>query len=403
MKFPTVARLHFYSILAVAVTIPLTIKLNSIFLILCLLITIYRFFSEKLRLNNSKLVLHFCFFYGIFFWGLINSENLRPAYFDLEQKASLLVIPLMFSMIPTLDQEKVKRILLSFVISVLFVSLLSLRNGIYWGYSSDLLTNSLLVHRPYMGIYLVFSFFICVYYYPTFHNPKLKVGVVLSIAFLLFYLVLLFAKMAIVSFAVLSCFYFLSRLYTRNRSFVYYFIGILIASIIALATFTYQGREITKKVFTLREFEWKNYDEALVNSLNLRFIKWTCSAKVLMQDNNWLVGAGVGDVKAMLNKCYSDRLGESSFFVTESFNSHNQFLTIWLNLGLIGLFFLMYHYVVFFRIHIKRRDKLALLFTLGFFLAGVTESVLEVQKGVVFYSFFQSLFIFYHKDDSPVG
>lgn len=212
------------------------------------------------------------------------------------------------------------------------------------------------------------------------------------VVFYCFFLISLFAKMAFLVLAILLLLYLLIQLVKRNKHLI---VGLILVTTVSglsyLTFFTNKGKEVTETALSLTEFDWVNYDPLWVNSVNLRFIKWKCAAKILSENKNWLWGTGTGDSQPLLDKCYSDQLGPSSFFVTEHYNSHNQYFTTWLNQGLIGILFLLLHFGFFLRQHYLTGNTLGIIFTMGIMMFCITESIFEVQKGIVFYTFFQLL------------
>ncbi len=125
------------------------------------------------------------------------------------------------------------------------------------------------------------------------------------------------------------------------------------------------------------------------HSLTMRFYFWDAAVKVISQHP--VFGVGTGDVQAELNKVYerSDSPLEKDWYK----RPHNQFLTIMLALGIPGtvMFILSIFYPA-----IRFRNYLSVLYWPFFVLALVSfipEDTLETQAGVVFYAFFNTLFL----------
>jgi len=326
--------------------------------------------------------------------GLLNSQNLIPAFFDFEQKLPLLTLPLIFAMGTMIDEQKRSQIQMAFVMGTLIICLLNYRNGFYWVYSSpvEIAEKNLLIGRPYLGMYCVFCIFFCLKCFRICQDRWQKIATFFLVCFFFFFLLTLFAKMAFATLATLIFIYLLIELFKREK---YLILGIgltvTIAGVAYGAFLTGKGKEITTKALSFTEFDWINYDPQWVNSVNLRFIKWKCAAEVLAQNKNWLWGVGTGDTQQLLDNCYTAKLGADSFFVTEHYNSHNQYFTTWLNQGLISLIFLLLHFGFFLRHHYLTKNTLGIIFTIGVMMFCITESIFEVQKGIVFYTFFQLL------------
>jgi len=130
----------------------------------------------------------------------------------------------------------------------------------------------------------------------------------------------------------------------------------------------------------------------------LRVAIWKCSADILK--DQLLIGVGTGDVQDSLQQAYENR---KFYFASKynRYNAHNEYLQITLANGLPGLLILLscIGYPLF---HYRKKfsGNTYLLFLLLFIFAAVSESILEVNKGIIWYSFFNSIFAFgYLKSD----
>lgn len=392
----SVEKIYHFFLLLLCASIPLAIRLNSLLMVATFGLAAFHFFYTGKKLsNNTKYLWIFVVLYIIHFIGFANSEEFKPVNFDLEQKLPLLAIPLMIAIGPEITARHLFNNLCAFVCVLVIVCLLSFRNGFFIAYYDDALFDSLLVHRPYLGMYCVFAIFVCIEFFRSAQSAKIKGLSVLLVLFFILFLFVLLAKMAILGLFILGLIYLAVRLY-KSRKFALLTI-FLATGFIVLCYFTLineRGRDITHRLTTFSFFEWSDYDATIVNSANLRFIKWSCTAKVLADDHNWLFGAGTGDAKKMLTACYAERLGEDSFFVQRAYNSHNSYLTVWLHLGLLPLLFFVFHFLIILYKQFKLTTLIPLFFTLCIMTLSMSESIFEVQKGVVFYAFFQSLFLF---------
>jgi len=121
-----------------------------------------------------------------------------------------------------------------------------------------------------------------------------------------------------------------------------------------------------------------------------RLAAWKASAGVIR--NNWATGTGTGDDRDALKSEYA-RQG-LSFALEEELNAHSQFLQTFITLGLGGLVALSASlFLPLWRCrHTANRFYAAFLALV--ILNCMIESVFELQAGVVFYAFFNSLLLF---------
>ncbi|MCE3227344.1 MAG: Lipid core - O-antigen ligase [Bacteroidetes bacterium] len=125
------------------------------------------------------------------------------------------------------------------------------------------------------------------------------------------------------------------------------------------------------------------------HSLSMRPYFWKAALHIVK--NNSIIGVGTGDVQTEMNKAYVET--NSPLSKKWYKRPHNQFLTITVALGFIGLIvFLVSLFWPVFRL----RKYFHVLFWPFFYLAissFLLEDTLESQAGLTFFNYFNSLFI----------
>jgi len=127
----------------------------------------------------------------------------------------------------------------------------------------------------------------------------------------------------------------------------------------------------------------------ITNAVNMRVVNWRCSIEIII--DNLLFGVGTGDDKIYLNQCYLNyNMGINNPYL----NSHNDFLQTGVNFGLIGMF--LFGLVLFIPliVAVRKKHHLYVIFLILFTLSCLTVSLLNGQKGTIFYGFFNSLLVF---------
>ena len=159
-----------------------------------------------------------------------------------------------------------------------------------------------------------------------------------------------------------------------------------------VSNFEYPGWSFLRK----RTYELvTEYDEFVNNryvnghSLTMRLYFWKAAVHIIK--NNVVFGVGTGDVQAELNKTYV----ETKSPLKEEWykRPHNQFLTIMVALGGIGV--LVFLVSLIYPL-IKFRKNLHVLYLPFFIIAVISflvEDTLETQAGLTFFAFFNSLFL----------
>jgi O-antigen ligase len=120
------------------------------------------------------------------------------------------------------------------------------------------------------------------------------------------------------------------------------------------------------------------------NSVSIRVELWRGSWELIKE--HILFGVGTGDIKDELERKFT----EKKFFygAEKKFNPHNQFLHTGVMLGLAGGFLLILMLAVPAFQSLKNKNYLFVAFIAIVFLNCLTESILEVQKGVLFFCMF---------------
>lgn len=134
------------------------------------------------------------------------------------------------------------------------------------------------------------------------------------------------------------------------------------------------------------------------HSLTQRFEYWKASWNVIKR--NVLFGVGVGDLEKELFAEY-DKM-HSKLAMEYRLHPHNQFLSIALCFGIVGLlWFLVALFYPMIKLG-KHYDYLYLAFFIILICSFFTEDTLETQAGVTFYAFLNSflLFVFRNKEEN---
>jgi len=104
-----------------------------------------------------------------------------------------------------------------------------------------------------------------------------------------------------------------------------------------------------------------------------------------------LVGHGNGSEKGLMKEAYFRNGLYISYL--ESFNVHSQYLSFLFRMGILGLLLFLFVLYYAFVAAFKTRDFLFFSFLLLIAVVSVSENILDVNKGVFFYSFFMAFFL----------
>jgi len=120
-----------------------------------------------------------------------------------------------------------------------------------------------------------------------------------------------------------------------------------------------------------------------------RLLSWDASLKAIAASP--LLGYGPGDTQENLNRIY--RSNGYSEPLKRNLNSHNQYLQLWLELGLIGLTLFLLLMVLLFRsgLNSQNRSTLVMGIFLCLLITGLFESYFNRYSGLVFFCFWWCL------------
>lgn len=398
----------------IAITLVFWPLLNSI---ICFLFFIYwLLFSKKefsLKTNKSQTLLLFLSLYIVALIGSLYSVNIKEAMLEVKQKIPLALFPIILGTTRGVTRKDTEKILISFSLATIIGSFICLLNGLiyYLNTGSKIKLSGydlIILKQTTPSIFCVFVVFsvsyiankIADHYIRDLTNKYIRwfwVGFFFNFGFML----LLGNRMTLFCFALIVIYYLFCYFKTfRQRVFViliFVFANVFIVKI--NPRLQKQWQEI---IDIYRKNEIKlDEDKSLGREwggASIRIAIWRCSWDIVKK--YWITGVGNGDVQDFLQKSYEDR---KFFFASRynRYNSHNQFLQQLLSTGLLSVFLFCLCLLVPLKNSLFiRRNIVYTFFILTFAIVCITESLLEINKGIVWYSFFNSIFAFQTTNNS---
>lgn len=382
------------------VFLPLLTAWFSIFLFVYWALFATKDFSGR----RMPMVLLFFSLYLLVIIGSFYSGNKEEVLFKLQQKSALGMFPLVFGTAAAFTSTVYHRILTAFAWFTLAGCLFCLGYGLthliqtgsaemMYGYQmvvlKDMSPFMLALYCLLSAIYLLTA----VYKRACTDGDRTKYIVVLLVLSL--FLFVLGNRNVLFSWSVVIIFFFLHRLFKGYVRLLA--IGMLVAMFAAAIAF---NPSLYRQVRDLTDFSASNSieldaDKSLGRGWGgkaLRLAIWRCSMDVIMAHP--LTGVGSGDVQDSLQAAYERR---KFYFASRynRYNAHNQFVQETLAYGIAGFILFAASLLVPLFLHWNNGwRQLYILFLLSFFIICLTESILEISKGIVFYSFFNSIFAF---------
>lgn len=356
-------------------------------------------FKERHRI----LTFSFAALYVLYLVGMLYSKNLNYGLFDLQIKLSLILFPLIFA---TVDRDFPFRRLIINVFKafiagcmtgtlVLFLFPVTLyfytgsRNPSVFFYT----TFSKFIHVTYLSMYLNLAISVLVYYLirkKHFLTNKIRILLTIPAIYFSFVIFLLSSKAGIFSLLFLSLIIILYLLVINKQVWKGLFFLLLVMVIFytgfRFLPVTAERFEKTESVLSQQEPSSPENMESNSERLDV----WKADIELIRKHP--VFGVGTGDVKDALLSEYQK---ENKLYVFNMrLNAHNQFLQTYIALGIFGALSLIFMLVLPGWLAIRRIHFIYFSFLAVFTFNLLFESMLEVQAGVIYYAFFNSLLFF---------
>jgi len=386
-------------------TLPFDMIFSSALLILLAVTTFFDLSYEKVK-SIPKPFIIFQVVYLLSLSGYVYSFHKSNAGFILEKQMALFLFPLIIPLAINLNQDKIKFTLITLSISSFF-SILFLFTCVFWNVLFDLqvpffstlssgmffnhqFSQPLGIHAGYLSLYVSLSIVFIIRNFKKEFNPSFKVLLVAILMVLLVGLFFLASRNSII--AVSFILLFVMPFFRLKKKAVYF-------ALITLAVFL--SFLILNKVPYLKERFSSEMILDMNSSLGMntannfkvlepRFDRWLATIELIKKSP--LIGFGTGDEEQMLKTAYMKHGLYISFLL--EFNAHNQYLSILVKHGLIGLVVFLAALFYYFKLAIASRDFMYISFLLLICIGFFTENILDANKGIFFFAFFNALFGF---------
>lgn len=381
-----------FSIIIICFSIFLPPFFKSISITLLIFSILGAFFTKtytpKLNLNKDFLLLFFFFFLHII--GIFYSSNKDFAFFDIQVKMPMLILPIIFLFIPKnfLSKDKLLTyslaIIIGLVLTIFYCFILGIIRAI--NNSTPLISEifytklSAGFHPSYLSLFAVVVL-ILTYKIPLnkfINATKSNLIKIAIIALISVFLVMLNSRAGLL-ILIIAYLWILFDMFFIKKSRLYAIITFIIILVSALFI-------INSEFLSMR---YSNAIEDFSKNDNIKHETSSVSQRAFIYSNAWnlvsdnlVFGVGTGDVKSTLEELYK----KENIHFYSYLNAHNQYLQTTIALGLLGLLNLV---LVFLFPMIKMLKKKEYFLLITFILIGFSflfESMLERSMGVYFFS-----------------
>lgn len=398
------------------VTLPLTIIMSSASIILLVLVWLAegRWREKIIRFREATWVWPFLLFFVLHLAGLMYTDDQQRGLMEVEKKLTFFVLPLIAASGQSIDGRWITRFRNGFIGSCLLVVVISLALFVFtmtlgpgkpalnfdpatqatykalnpdssagWEYLSYIQIGDWIdIHPAYFSMYLIFCIVMLLEEVWVKHKPWAIRGII--ILFFTCFVGLLSSRMAILALPIVLTYFFtqISTPIWRKLSVTGMMMVLLV--IILWINPISRFRVFQEPIHTSVHLNGAQYGW---NSIRYRVIEWQAGWESISQ--SWLIGAGTGDGQQQLSSFYASH----AFPVLAlGYNAHNQYLQTSIELGLTGLMTLLVCMWPGARPNAKK-NPVHTAFIILILLMCCTESMFARQKGIVFFTLFQSLFL----------
>jgi len=392
-------------------------------------------------ISSNSFFLAFIIFYILYALSFFWSENQSFAIADLVLKIPILILPLIMLSHEPLSIKEINKLLLAFSLSVIVLNCYCFFDALF-NYLNNRNINEFFygsltvnMHTAYQATFTSFSIFILVYIYL---NKEYSHNWIFSflIALQFLFLFLLSSRMQMLCLSVVTPIFLIFHYYLKQKIYLGFSYTILafVVSYFLVSTPSVLNNRYKQTVSHI-----SSIGNDSQNSDPRKFI-WKKAIDVIKY--NWLFGVGVGDAKDVLVSSYSkesskpitdhavdstinilkanskylntqvkkltsdhtklkkeseniliQQINKYRFFAKKKYNFHNQYLQTFATVGCFGLIILIYLLSHLFIVSIIKKDFIVSAFLFLIAMSFLTESMLERQAGVVFFTFFYLLLV----------
>lgn len=386
-----------FFLIGFSITLPLSENVNTWFLIgtglLCLFLAVKYKLITFLQSNFILLLIPSSLFLLKLF-GIGYSISMDLGIKEATRAISFLVLPFSFLVLSKLYKVKAtvlvfKALVLGCLIAIIIcwynaitaviMNNEPISNLLGWKRSNEYLTRIIDIHPPYLGFLLLTSILFLFKHYVYKKTNRLKKYLVVFVITL--FIVFIFHLVARNTILTLILFFIGFLVYSKNWKY-------LLASLLFLVPFSFFVLNQESDYLKRKYYKMLNLNNDEIGDKRLH--RLDASWEVFL--NNPIIGPGIGNDDVLRQEQYKIRGYELAY--QKKLNAHNQYFEYLSTFGLVG--FCTFLFVLLFFIKLSLRNEnyflLALLFV--FSMACITESVLERELGIKYFSLILGLILY---------
>lgn len=386
----------FYGLCGVAIFLPWRAHYTNVFVVASGVLWLLYIRQNRMYFSRNAIwfILLLISIYIVEVIGMSYTENVSYGLHRLESKLSIVVFPVII-LASGINRSHVDRILAVFTASTFIACLycvyvafreISIAGKPYSSFFRDpeysnisLTTPINILHPTFLTLFICLAVFSIVTYL---RHQRKHYWLLLVIAFLIAFSFQLASRagyLAMLCTMILIGFSFIGL--RRKVALAAYCLVIIIAFVLSITMFPTLKQRLVQTVLEA------DITKEQVNSVSYHFKSWTCAVESWL-DGHILFGYGTGDEVITLSECYQERK-----WAEYGHDAHNEFLSSLVKHGLAGFIILSAMFFYPFYLSVKYRDLRYFSFLVIILICFLSESMLRGQTGLVFFTFFNALFL----------
>ena len=414
-------------------------------------------FDQKFKLNEQQLKLKWAYIIFALTWliyliGMFWTQNSSVGWAQVSKKLGFLIFPVIFvvSDMSYIDKTRLKAIGNALILGCILFFLMNFVYAVYdvifnGATTSRFFDENLMklyyVHHSYLSMYAGLGLMFCFMGIFGESNRKVKIFNILAYITLVIFIILIRSRAGLLCMVLLFVLQWIWLTFIMKKKKLGAIMGcIFLAAVVAtIVVFPSSVARITTTI----------HDLTTEHANDHRMVQYKGYKPVLQE--NWLFGVGTGDRTDVTQEAYHiykqniiEKIGPEvaaqidkitacdyyeptdemradmrkealrygrdpevvnaylvdylyvNFAIDKGINAHNQFFETLISVGVIGVLLMLAYFVIPLVLWIKRKkfDMLYFSFLLMIGFNMLFESVFEVQMGIIFFGFFNSL-LFY--------
>lgn len=329
--------------------------------------------------------------------GYFYSQNKAEAASLIERQLVIFIFPLLIPLSIHITKERIRVLLTTLSISCTLVVIglftycvyviLQLKLPIHHLLSEDFFnhnfSNPIGIHASYLSVYLSLSLIFLITLLST--KKTIKNVIVGFTLFILIVGLLFLAARSILIYTIIITAVIYPVFYVKQKGkYLLYFSVIIGLSFLFIAKNQFLNSRFSKDLMEDINFKSSYNNQEVIEP---RSERWKLGIQLIK--NAPIIGHGTGDERDFLREKYKEKGYVISYI--ERYNVHNQFLSILIKHGILGFGIFLFAFGYYIQLAIKSKNYIYISFLFGICFFFLTENVLDTNKGIFFFAFFNTL------------